>query len=83
MKSINEDKLKQILIEVLDLEEDKEIKNLQDIELIEDELEWDSLAKLSLIAACESEFGIVFEISDYEEIDSINKLKEVLKRYDL
>lgn len=80
MHSTNEEILKEILIEVFDIQESENIKNLKDFELIEDKLHWDSLAILSLIAACESEFGIIFELTEYEEVKSIDNIKNVLTR---
>ncbi len=40
--------------------------------------EWDSLAQVKLIVACEEEFGIKFSIDETIEIASAGKLKEVL-----
>ena len=79
----NEEKLKDILIEVFDIEEVFNIKTLKDLELVEEQLHWDSMAILSLIAACESEYQIIIEMSDYEKINSISTIKEVLSKNDL
>ena len=80
MNTKNELKLKDILIEVFDLE--NSINSINDIESIE-ELSWDSLNILYLIAACESEFSIVIDLKDYEKINSIQSIKTILEKFTL
>lgn len=40
--------------------------------------EWDSLAHVKLIMACEEEFGVKFSIEETVESNSVAKLKAVL-----
>ena len=81
MKIKNELKLKDILIEVFDLEDS--INSINDIESIEELCSWDSLNILYLIAACESEFSIVIDLKDYEKINSIQSIKNILEKFSL
>ena len=81
MNSKNELKLKDILIEVFDLEDS--INSINDIESIEELCTWDSLNILYLIAACESEFSIVIDLKDYEKINSIQSIKTILEKFAL
>ena len=78
MDKKNEEKLLGIIIKVFDIKNLKRNIKLEDIERLEEELHWDSLAIISMIAACESEFGIVIDIEDYEKIKSIETIKSVL-----
>ena len=50
------------------IEEVFNIKTLKDLELVEEQLHWDSMAILSLIAACESEYQIIIENHEYIKI---------------
>ena len=81
MKIKNELKLKDILIEVFDLEDS--INSINDFESIEELCSWDSLNILYLIAACESEFSIVIDLKDYEKINSIQSIKTILEKFTL
>ncbi len=81
MNTKNELKLKDILIEVFDLEDS--INSINDIESIEELCSWDSLNILYLIAACESEFSIVIDLNDYEKINSIQSIKTILEKFTL
>ena len=83
MLDTNKDKLKNILIEVFDIEDNESIISFEDFILIEEKLHWDSLAVLSLIAACESEYEIVIEVADYEKINSLDSIKSILEKYQL
>ena len=81
MNTKNELKLKDILIEVFDLEDS--INSIDDIESIEELCSWDSLNIIYLIAACESEFSIVIDLKDYEKINSIQSIKTILEKFSL
>tara|TARA_B100000214_G_C23590974_1_gene456317 strand:+ start:138 stop:383 length:246 start_codon:yes stop_codon:yes gene_type:complete len=81
MNTKNELKLKEILIEVFDLEDS--INSIDDIESIEELCSWDSLNIMYLIAACESEFSIVIDLKDYEKINSIQSIKTILEKFTL
>ena len=81
MNKKNELKLKDILIEVFDLEDS--INSINDIESIEELCDWDSLNILYLITACESEFSIVIDLKDYEKINSIQSIKTILEKFTL
>ena len=81
MNTKNELKLKDILIEVFDLEDS--INSINDIESNEELCSWDSLNIMYLIAACESEFSIVIDLKDYEKINSIQSIKTILEKFTL
>ena len=81
MNTKNELKLKDILIEIFDLEDS--INSINDIKSMEELCSWDSLNILYLIAACESEFSIVIDLKDYEKINSIQSIKNILEKFTL
>ena len=81
MKRKNELKLKDILVEVFELEDS--MNSINDIESVEELCIWDSLNILYLIAACESEFSIVIDLKDYEKINSIQSIKTILEKFTL
>ena len=83
MLDSNKEKLKNILIEVFDIEDNESIISLEDFIEIEEKLHWDSLAVLSLIVACESEYEIIIEVGDYEKINSLDSIKSILEKYQL
>ena len=83
MTEENGEKLKEIIVEVFDIEDSLGIRGLEDLEKIEENLHWDSLAIISLIAACESEFEFAMDIEDYEKIKSISTIKSVLSKNNL
>ena len=80
MLEVNKEKLISILIEVFNLEDNENMNSLEDFKLIEDNLHWDSLAIISLIAALESEYEIVLEAADYEKIDSLESINNILEK---
>lgn len=45
--------------------------------------EWDSVGHMGLIAALETAFGIEMDSEDIIDLDSFNKGKEILKKYDV
>ena len=81
MLEVNKEKLISILIEVFSLEDNENMNSLEDFKLIEDNLHWDSLAIISLIAALESEYEIVLEAADYEKIDSLESINNILEKH--
>lgn len=81
MLEVNKEKLISILIEVFNLEDNENMNSLEDFKLIEDNLHWDSLAIISLIAALESEYEIVLEAADYEKIDSLESINNILEKH--
>ena len=83
MLEVNKEKLKSILIEVFNIEDNENINSLEDFKLIEDNLHWDSLAVISLIAALESEYEIVLEAADYEKIDSLDSINNILEKHQI
>ena len=42
---------------------------------------WDSLGHLRLVTAIEEQFGIQLEVDDIMEMDRVNKIIEILKKY--
>ena len=74
----NLDRYKKVFIESFEIEE--EILNdlkYQDIE------QWDSLGHMSMIAALEEEFDIMFEMDDIIDFSSFTKGIETLAKYDV
>ncbi len=74
----NLDRYKKVFIESFEIEE--EILNdlkYQDIE------QWDSLGHMSMIAALEEEFDIMFEMDDIIDFSSFTKGIETLSKYDV
>ena len=41
--------------------------------------EWDSFAHINIIAACESEFAIKFDINDFEKIKTVGDLLNMIE----
>ena len=72
-----EEKLKQIFVETLGINES----------MVNDDLkynsipEWDSLAHMSLVAAIDDEFDIMLETEDVIDMSSFAKAKEILLTY--
>ena len=63
----------------------KEVFELEDGEIkFEDQFrdyeEWDSLTHLSLIAMMDDEYEVQIEASDFEQINTVGELFEVLKK---
>ena len=42
--------------------------------------DWDSLAQINIVVACEAEFGIKFEINDITGIKSVGDIIDVIER---
>ncbi len=74
----NLDRYKKVFIESFEIEEDilNDLK-YQDIE------QWDSLGHMSMIAALEEEFDIMFEMDDIIDFSSFTKGIETLAKYDI
>ena len=74
----NLDRYKKVFIESFEIEEEilKDLK-YQDIE------QWDSLGHMSMIAALEEEFDIMFEMDDIIDFSSFSKGIETLAKYDI
>jgi acyl carrier protein len=66
METEVEKKLSEIFKIVLDLPDDAETKNIRRI----NEVNWDSLAQVTLVTALESEFGIQLDHSEAERLTS-------------
>ena len=64
--------------EALEIDEDRELDLSDNFREYD---EWDSLSRLSLIAALDEELSVVIENDDFEKIKSLGELlKEVEKR---
>jgi acyl carrier protein len=66
MKTELENKLTQIFSLVFEFNDDSEIKKLRRI----NEVKWDSLAHVTLVAALENEFGINLDYTETERLTS-------------
>lgn len=45
--------------------------------------EWDSVAHMTLVAALEEQFDIMFDTDDIIDMSSVGKAKEILGKYDI
>jgi acyl carrier protein len=46
-----------------------------------DDLEgWDSLAQINIIAACEAEFGVKFDLNEIVKLQNVGDLLEAIER---
>ena len=79
MKEDNINKLNQIFFTVLELHDQYSLEELNS----ENFKKWDSLAHVLLIAAIESEFNIMIEVSDYENLTSYSAVKSLLMNFEL
>ncbi|MGD1007007.1 MAG: acyl carrier protein [Ignavibacteriaceae bacterium] len=74
---MNEDKLKKVFKEALNIDES----------IITDELtyntipEWDSISHMHLIDRIEKEFDLVIDTEDVIALNSFAKAKEIIKKY--
>jgi acyl carrier protein len=70
-----QDKFIENLIEALELEDSVQLSdNFRDYE------EWDSLARLSLIAMLDEEYGIQIEEDDFEKLSTVEDLLQAVKK---
>ena len=74
MKPENYKKLKEIFMEIFSINE-SEIESYRRI----NNRKWDSIASVTLIAAVESEFNVVIDVSDYESFSSFAAVELVLE----
>ena len=42
--------------------------------------EWDSLAQVNIIVACEAEFGIKFDLNDIVQLKSVGDIVDMVER---
>ena len=42
--------------------------------------EWDSLAQINIIVACESEFGLKFDVSDVAVLKNVGDMLDLVER---
>jgi acyl carrier protein len=75
MNAASEDKLRDIFVAILELDEKAEVSSARRIATVR----WDSLAQTSLIAAIESEFGLTLDIADMERISSFAATRLLLE----
>lgn len=74
---MNEQKLKTIFAEALDIPENDVVDSLA-YNSIE---QWDSIAHMSLIAAIDEGFDIMMDTDDVIDLSSFAKAKEILGKY--
>ena len=73
----NKDKYDKVFIDCFSVDKVKLEKNLEDNSITQ----WDSVGHMSMIAALEEAFDIVFEMDDIIDFSSYNAGKEILKKY--
>ncbi len=71
----NEKKLVEIFSLVLDLDTNSDVFSLRRLS----EPNWDSLAHVSIVAAVESEFGLIFDSLEMERMTSFASTKLLLE----
>lgn len=74
----NEEKYNKVFTEALSIKDHK----LEGLEYRSIE-EWDSIGHMTLMAAIEEEFNIVFDTDDILDFSSYQKGKEILKKYEI
>jgi acyl carrier protein len=75
MNPASENKLREIFVEILELDEKEDVSRARRIATER----WDSLAQTTLIAAIESEFGLTLDIGDMERISSFAATRLLLE----
>lgn len=72
-----EERLKQLVSDIFDIEQDKISPELtpEDIE------KWESLNHLRLITSVEKEYGIKFSMVEIESIDSLNAIERLIEEH--
>lgn len=73
------ERLRNVFIESLGLPADMDVSELKYQEIGE----WDSLSHLQLVAAIESEFGIMLETDDVIDMSSFAKALAIVAKYDV
>tara|TARA_B100000767_G_C19663053_1_gene491871 strand:+ start:82 stop:324 length:243 start_codon:yes stop_codon:yes gene_type:complete len=73
----NKDKYDKVFIDCFSVDKVKLKKNLEYNSITQ----WDSVGHMSMIAALEEAFDIVFEMDDIIDFSSYNAGKEILKKY--
>lgn len=73
----NKDKYDKVFIDCFSVDKVKLEKNLEYNSITQ----WDSVGHMSMIAALEETFDIVFEMDDIIDFSSYNAGKEILKKY--
>ena len=73
----NIDKYDKVFIECFSVDKAKLKKNLEYNSITQ----WDSVGHMSMIAALEEAFDVVFEMDDIIDFSSYNTGKEILKKY--
>ncbi len=73
----NKDKYDKVFIDCFSVDKVKLEKNLEYNSITQ----WDSVGHMSMIAALEEAFDIVFEMDDIIDFSSYNAGKEILKKY--
>jgi acyl carrier protein len=74
---MNEEKLKQLVSEVLDIQESVVTRDLTS-DMAET---WDSLAHLRLVTAIEQEFSISLTMEEINSMTSYQKMLEYIEKY--
>ena len=71
-----EDRVRAIMADVLmvDVSEIRDTTSMDNLE------QWDSLAQIDLIAALEEEFGVTFEVEEFQLMTSFVEIIEALSR---
>ena len=63
----------------------RDILDIEDLVLLRDTTSdsiesWDSLAQINIIAACENQFGIKFDLNDIIRLNKVGDIVDVIER---
>ena len=76
---MNEQKLKSIFAEALEIDESQVTGELTYNSIAE----WDSVAHMALVAEIDDQFDIMLDTDDVLDMSSFAKAKEILAKYDI
>ncbi len=75
----NEQRLKEIFAETLEVDKEIIINNL----MYNSIPEWDSVSHMALVAEIEDSFNIMLDTDDVLDMNSFAKVKEILSKYEI
>ena len=73
----NEERLKNVFSEALEIDEDRVCDSLEYNTIPE----WDSVAHMALVTAIDEEFNVMLETEDVIDMNTFKKAKEILVKY--
>lgn len=71
------EEIKEVMAEVFKIDKDSISDDIRKFEFEK----WDSLAHISLVAALEDHFDVVFDVDEIMEISTIEEIENLIKKY--